>query len=84
LTTACAALVASGKVELGGPPCSLTHPIVTGDRPGLALPEPSAYWAKFVTEPAAATAGAELDAAGPELAGAELAPEDAGAELELE
>jgi hypothetical protein len=62
----------------------LTHPIVTGDRLGLALPEPPAYCAKFVTEPAAATAGAELAVAGAELAGAELAAEDAGVELELE
>jgi hypothetical protein len=38
-TAACAARVASGKVWDGGPPCSFTQPIVTGDRDALAAPE---------------------------------------------
>ena len=39
LTVACAARVACGKVSDGGPPCSFTQPIVTGDRDELAAPD---------------------------------------------
>ena len=40
LTVACAASVAWGKVCDGGPPCSFTQPMVTGDSDAFALPEP--------------------------------------------
>src|ERR1700683_3057510 len=40
LTVASAPRVACGKVSDGGPPCSLTQPIVTGDSAGLPAPEP--------------------------------------------
>lgn len=87
LTVAWAALVASGKVWLGAPPCMLTQPMVTGVP--LAVPAvPPTYCWKSVTLPVAPLpeeAGAEEAAAGAELAGAELAgAELAAAELELE
>jgi hypothetical protein len=45
LTVACAARVAWGKVSDGGPPCSFTQPIVTGDSDELAAPEaPTNCW----------------------------------------
>src|SRR5579875_2378080 len=74
LTTACAARVASGKVWLGGPPCWLTQPIVTGDRLALALPEPPTYCWKLVTAPLAA-----LPAGDDEAGAGGLAACDAGA-----
>jgi hypothetical protein len=40
LTVACAARVACGKVWDGGPPCSFTQPMVTGESDGFAAPEP--------------------------------------------
>src|ERR1700733_10083604 len=56
LTVACAARVASGKVCDGGPPCSFTQPIVTGDSDELAAPEPPTNCWEVVTEPAKAVA----------------------------
>ena len=93
LTVAWAALVASGKVWLGGPPCMLTQPIVTGV-PLAAPAVPPTYCWKSVTPPVAplpVDAGAEEAAADAELAGALAGAEvaapvlaDTGLELELE
>src|ERR1044072_4146212 len=75
LTVAWAALVASGKVWLGGPPCMLTQPIVTGDP--LAVPAgPPTYCWKAVATPRPPGRGAA--AAEPVLAGARAGAQRAG------
>src|SRR5215469_10223783 len=78
LTVACAARVASGKVWLGGPPCMLTQPIVTGDRLESALPDPPGNCWKLLTRPPAAGLDAG-DEAGPLDTGTGLAELDDGA-----
>src|ERR1700722_10216428 len=88
LTVASAALVASGKVWLGGPPCSFTQPMVIGDRLLSAAPAlPPVYCTKSVTPPVAPlpvlVAGDEEAAAAGVLAVAVVGVVFAGVELVL-
>src|SRR6185437_8245699 len=89
LTVASAALVASGKVWLGGPPCMFTQPMVTGARllsAGPALPPVNCT--KSVTPPVAPlpvlVAGDEEEEVAGVLAAALVGVVFAGVELELD